>query len=45
MSRTVSNSIFIPTLLRGMHTHVLYVRAQYIHFISTCIPLLAEHLR
>ncbi|CAK55597.1 unnamed protein product (macronuclear) [Paramecium tetraurelia] len=45
MSRSVSNSIFIPTLLRGMHTHVLYVRAQYIHFISTCIPLLAEHLR
>lgn len=27
MSKTVSNSIFIPTLIRGMHTIVLYVRA------------------
>lgn len=44
MTDTVSNEIFLPTLIAGMSTSVLYVRAQYIQFISTCIPLLAEYL-
>ena len=44
MTSTVSNGIFIPTLIRGMTTSLLYVRAQYISFISTCLPLLAEYL-
>jgi hypothetical protein len=44
MTNTVSNDIFIPTLIRGMTTSLLYVRSQYISYISTCLPLLAEYL-
>lgn len=35
---------FLSGLLSGLHTPFSYVRGQFISFISTCVPLIADFL-
>jgi len=44
MSKILSSPQFIPIIVKGLTTPISYVRQQFISFISTCIPLLAQYL-
>lgn len=35
---------FLASLLKGLNTPLAYVRAQFINFITSCIPLIADFL-
>jgi len=40
----LSSKYFIPYLLVGLHSDISYVRAQFINFLSICIPVLGSYL-
>ena len=35
----------MPNILSGLHTPIPYVRAQFISFITICVPLLSKYLK
>ena len=41
---TFTKDQFVQGILSGLHTPFSYVRGQFISFISTCIPLIADFL-
>jgi|JI61114C2RNA_FD_contig_81_852927_length_1766_multi_2_in_0_out_0_2 hypothetical protein len=43
-AKVFTSPTFMPSLLRGLNTPFSYVRAQFISFISICVPLIADFL-
>lgn len=39
-----TDKTFLSSVLEGLHTPFSYVRSQFISFITTCIPLIADFL-
>lgn len=39
-----TNKMFLTSALNGLHTPFAYVRSQFISFITSCIPLIADFL-
>lgn len=39
-----TNKTFLMSILDGLHTPFAYVRSQFINFITSCIPLIADFL-
>lgn len=42
--RLFTNAYFVPSILKGLNTPFSYVRTQFITFLTSCIPLIADFL-
>ncbi|EGR29985.1 n-terminal domain protein [Ichthyophthirius multifiliis] len=42
--KVLDSNLFIPTIVKGLNTPIVYVRGQFIYFISVSVPFLCEIL-